>query len=157
MAETFTVTGLQELQRKLEELPRDVARRVLREPMTNAANLVKEAMVNLAPKDSGFLAEHFNAKFRIKRGELAGTAFIGPAGHVYYPGRGSKERGTSTGKNPKRGGLVPVVSIARFLEFGTSKMAAKPFMRPAFESTKGAAIDVITQGVREALAKWGGR
>ncbi|CAB3795488.1 HK97-gp10 family putative phage morphogenesis protein [Pararobbsia alpina] len=35
---------------------------------------------------------------------------------------------------------------ARLLEYGTSKMAAKPFIRPAFEAKKGqAAIAVINQ------------
>lgn len=31
----------------------------------------------------------------------------------------------------------------RFVEFGTSKMAARPFMRPAFEGTKFAAVRAI--------------
>ncbi|MNT67142.1 hypothetical protein D3C72_2052590 [compost metagenome] len=36
----------------------------------------------------------------------------------------------------------------RFLEFGTSKMAAQPFLRPAFEAKKGpaaAAVDEVIQ------------
>ena len=32
---------------------------------------------------------------------------------------------------------------ARFVEFGTVKMAARPFMRPAFEAKKGEAVDAI--------------
>ena len=32
---------------------------------------------------------------------------------------------------------------ARFVEFGTVKMAARPFLRPAFEAKKGEAVDAI--------------
>lgn len=155
MAETITIKGLDELQKRLEALPRNVQIKVMRGPMTDAANVVKEAMVQLAPKESGFLSEHFNAKFRAKRGELAGSAFIGPAGKMYYPNRGSKDRGVSTGKHPHKGGLVPVASVARFDEFGTSKHRAHPFMRQAFEMTKDKALEVITEGIRSALASEG--
>jgi len=31
----------------------------------------------------------------------------------------------------------------RFVEFGTAKMAARPFMRPAFEAKKGDALEAI--------------
>lgn len=152
---TITIKGLAELQVTLETLPRKVVTKVLREPMTDAANLVKDAMIQLAPKETGFLADHFNAKYRVVRNEIAGSAFIGPAGKMYYPNRGSKERGTATGKHPHKGGVVPVASVARFLEFGTSKRPAKPFMRQAFEMTKDEALARITEGLKEALASVG--
>jgi HK97 gp10 family phage protein len=89
----------------------------------------------------------------IKRDGLIGNAFIGPAGKMYYPDRGTKEKGTATGKNPKKGGLVPVASVARFLEFGTSKMAAKPFMRPSFKQSAQDALDSLIESLRDALAE----
>ncbi len=36
-------------------------------------------------------------------------------------------------------------------------MAAHPFMRPAFEANKEAMLSKIVEGIREALAKYGGR
>lgn len=154
MPETITIRGLDELQKTLEELPADVSKKVMREPLTAAAAEMREAMFAMAPKDTGFMAEHFNAKFRISGKNTEGHAFIGPAGRVYYPNRGSKEAGTATGRRPRRGGLVPVVSVARFLEFGTSRMKPRPFMRPAFEAHKESVMNVIVQGIRDALAKW---
>ena len=41
----------------------------------------------------------------------------------------------------------------RFVEFGTSKMAARPFLRPAFESRKFAAALAAREGLREALGE----
>jgi len=43
------------------------------------------------------------------------------------------------------------VTIARFLEFGTSKMGAKPFMTPAFESEKQHALEKIIEVLKEKL------
>lgn len=149
----FKIEGFDVLQKKLEALPRNVVRKILRGPMFQAANIVREAMVEGAPKHSGFLSEHFNVRIRIIRGELACSAYIGPAGRMYYPGRGLKEKGVSTGKRPHKGGLIPVASVARFLEFGTSKMPAKPFMRQAFESTKDRALQVIVDGLKSALSE----
>jgi HK97 gp10 family phage protein len=40
---------------------------------------------------------------------------------------------------------------AHFLEFGTKKMAAKPFMGPAFESKKREAKDKMAEVIREEL------
>ncbi|URF02967.1 MULTISPECIES: HK97-gp10 family putative phage morphogenesis protein [Cupriavidus] len=36
----------------------------------------------------------------------------------------------------------------RFLEFGTSKMAAQPFLRPAFEAKKGAAAAAVDEVIQ---------
>jgi HK97 gp10 family phage protein len=39
----------------------------------------------------------------------------------------------------------------RFLEFGTSKMAARPFMRPAYEARRARAIDVMRARLWEKI------
>ena len=40
---------------------------------------------------------------------------------------------------------------AIFLEFGTSKMAAEPFLRPALAATQGDVLDNVTAGLAGAL------
>jgi len=44
---------------------------------------------------------------------------------------------------------------AHFIEFGTAKMAAKPFMRPAFDTNKERAVEVmkttLAKGIERAL------
>lgn len=43
------------------------------------------------------------------------------------------------------------IFYGKFLEFGTSKMKAQPFMGPAYESKKEEAKEVIKQELRNAL------
>ncbi len=40
-----------------------------------------------------------------------------------------------------------------FLEFGTARMAARPFLRPAFERQKGPSMKRIADAVRIAIAR----
>ncbi len=40
---------------------------------------------------------------------------------------------------------------AKFLEFGTSKMPAKPFVQLSYEHNKSEVIQIITQKIREEL------
>ena len=40
---------------------------------------------------------------------------------------------------------------AHFVEFGTSKMSAKPFMRPAFEQQKSKVEQIMAEEIRKGL------
>lgn len=41
----------------------------------------------------------------------------------------------------------------RFLEFGTSKMAAKPFLRPAYDAARAKAMDAVKQRMQAEVQK----
>ena len=41
----------------------------------------------------------------------------------------------------------------RFLEFGTSKMAAKPFLRPAYDAARAKAMDAVKQRMQAEVSK----
>lgn len=43
------------------------------------------------------------------------------------------------------------IFYGKFFEFGTSKMSAKPFMAPAYESKKEEAKEIIKQELKNAL------
>jgi len=43
------------------------------------------------------------------------------------------------------------IFYAKFFEWGTNKMPARPFMQPAFERNGAQATEIIKQTVREAL------
>lgn len=150
---TVEVQGLSDLQHTMEELPAKVAKKGLRAALKRGGLVIRNAMVSLAPKDTGFLAEHFNMKMKIQREELAGSIFIGPAGKMDYPAYASGAyniRRSKSGKLAKLG-RVAVATVARFLEFGTSKMAKKPFMTQAFESYKDRALTEITEALKDAF------
>jgi phage protein, HK97 gp10 family len=160
---TVKIHGLDELQKKLQEqLPKD-AKRAMRIALSAGAGDIKRAMQAAAPEEqssenSGFLKSHINVKTRIHKNDLAGTAFIGPS-TAAYPGREGK-RGrvrfkTVTGKIvdfvSNRAGEVTAARVARFLEFGTSKMGKHAFMTQAFESSKDTALQHIIAKLREVL------
>ncbi|MNY41310.1 hypothetical protein D3C86_1761160 [compost metagenome] len=44
---------------------------------------------------------------------------------------------------------------AHFVEYGTSKMAAKPFMRPAYDQNKEKAVQAIKDRISKRLEKAG--
>jgi HK97 gp10 family phage protein len=61
---------------------------------------------------------------------------------------------------PRRGGLTGRVLIGplgfywRFLEYGTIKMAARPFVRPAAEHESSAFVDNVRDATRELERDW---
>jgi HK97 gp10 family phage protein len=56
-----------------------------------------------------------------------------------------------TVRKGKKGG--PDAFYWRFVEFGTSKMSARPFMRPAFDSKSKEAVDAMKQKLSEKVAE----
>jgi HK97 gp10 family phage protein len=144
---TLKVEGLKELQQKLDELPLKLARRILRRALGAAANVWKREMELRAPRiaqalygaPEGYLAAHIGLRVSIRGDELSGTAAVGPTKDA-YPLRIPKRGG--------RGSTVTVAMVARFLEFGTRKMAAKPFIRQSFEAKKDDALEQFIDGAK---------
>jgi len=158
---TVKITGLDKLQQTLEKLPKDVAKNVLKSALKETATELRKRIVAAAPKDTGFLSKHFVVSFKFIKGELAATASVGPSGKAIYPASRDKsltkkQQGVGTGKNAKKGGYVPTKSVARFLEFGTSKMSAHPFIRPAWGAFQNEALNLITEKLRVYIAAWKG-
>jgi HK97 gp10 family phage protein len=156
MPETVTVNikGLDELQKALEALGRDVATKVVRDGLKAGAQPLMQEMAAQAPKDTGFLAEHFNVRTRSIKDNIAAVAFVGPAPNVDYPDADGTYRTkmTKAGK-AKQVGSISVESVARFLEFGTTKMKKHPFITRAYEAKKAAALQAIIDCIRKALPK----
>lgn len=117
------ITGLKELDRALQELAWPAARRALRKGMRQGANVVRDEARAKAPIDSG------NLKRRIR----------------------TRERSEEAG-NMRFDIEVPRSAFyGRFLEYGTSKMAAKPFLRPAAEAKTEEAVTVMRDALSEAI------
>lgn len=150
---SFEVKGLDELQTTMEALPFKVAKKGLRAALKDGGSRFMDAMVSGAPKATGFLAEHFGIKFKMSRDLLSGTAYIGPQGKVEYPAFMSGAYNVIRRKSGKivKVGRVAVATVARFLEFGTSKMGKQPFMTQAFETQKQGALEAVTETLRDAV------
>jgi HK97 gp10 family phage protein len=155
MAETIsvTITGGDEIARKLEELAPRVGRKIIRSAMRQSAALWLEEMRRLAPRGPapatppGFLADHLITRLKVAAGGFFAVAHVGPQ-KIDYPRRPSRRN--------KKGRTVDVRNVALWFEYGTRKMAAKPFLRPAYESQKGSVLArfiEIARGVLQSEAR----
>ena len=129
---TFSITGLADLEKRLQDFPDKLARNVLRKAMASGAAVIRDEARRLAPKDTGEMARDIMIK-RAKQTK-------GSNGFEYqvFVRTGKKSRLAGKKRNVSRDSFY-----WRFQEFGTSKMPAHPFMRPAFDAKKEAAVEAI--------------
>lgn len=140
---SIEVKGLDELQKALEDLVDKDGNKYVRAAVNAGGNVVKDRIVQNAPKDSGLLADHIDKRTRKQKGEaLAISALIGP---------NSKEVIHKQAKGKTSGLPRTAAAIAKMLEFGTKKMPKKPFMSQAWESSKQEALDALVAKLREKL------
>lgn len=122
-------TGMEEAIRAAEALGRELAtEEVLRPALLKTGAPLKEEIVRTTPRSPN--APHVADTFVMKvseeeRGEGRTTVLIGPKA-----GRGS------------------VGFIAPFLEFGTSKMSARPWIRPAYDVFRGGFPGALAEQMR---------
>lgn len=133
----ITIDGLQELQARLQQLPGKIAKNALRQATSAAAATIRDEARSRAPVDTGEMRKDI----QIKR-ERESTAYR--AVYSVFVRTGKKSRIGGRARNVDKDSYY-----WRFVEFGTSKMAAKPFMRPAFEAKKEAAAAAM----KSTLAK----
>jgi HK97 gp10 family phage protein len=141
MADTMKleVLGLQELEQKLREFGPRLAKNGLRAAVAAGARVVANEAKRNAPVDTGTLKRAVYLKqIREESNASQQTFFVG-----VRHGKGEK-------KKNRDGFYFP------FVEFGTEKMAARPFVRPAFEATKEQAAEAIKAKLAERIAKLAG-
>lgn len=127
---TVTITGAKELQAKLAKLPKKVANKIQRQGIRKGAKIIQEEARRLVPRKSGLLRKSIKVRVpkKKRRGEIIISVQTGSLGDF----KGKSFYGA-------------------FVEYGTSKMAARPFMRPAADNKKQAATDAIVQSIREGI------
>jgi HK97 gp10 family phage protein len=147
------LTGFDELARGLRELPDNLAKNDLRSAVAaGAAEIRKEVRQNaLRIKDTGTLARSIYQK-QIR--ELSG-----PDKQTFFVGARRGKKYQKVGKK----GLSQDAFYAPFVEFGhyTRKrkdgktvphwVSPKPFMRPAFDTKKEAAVTAIGDKLRARI------
>ena len=142
MADVQHVDGLKELQAALKELPDRIARNILRGSVSAGAAVIKKEAAARAPVSTGPVRQGHPPPGTLKRAvyqkqirELSSLIK-----QTFYVGvrKGKKYRNQG-----KKGNLSQDAYYAPFVEFGTAKMAARPFLRPAFEARKGDAVAAI--------------
>ena len=117
------IVGLKELDRALQELAWPAARRALRKGMRKGANVVRDEARAKAPKKTGNLKRKIRTRERREEGGDMRFAVEVPRSAFY----------------------------GRFIEYGTSKMPARPFLRPAAENKTEAAVSAMRDALAEAI------
>lgn len=135
MAEQVTVTGLDELARKLKALPAEIAGKSggpLRRAMRAAMREVAKEANRRAPRDSGRMAR-------------AVTVITGKPKHATEIVQVTVRRGRR--RDDPKGAFY-----YGFVELGTVKQQAQPFLRPAIESKRTQVLDVFKAHLAKGIA-----
>ena len=151
---SVTMTGLDDLNKKIEALKYDASRKGGRFALRKAAQVVRDqaranALALNDPRTSEVIAKNITEKWGSKYNKTTGDLMfrIGVLGGARdYSAYGEITTGKTASANP--GGDT---FYWRFVEFGTEKLAARPFMRPAIENTSQKATDVFITQFNAAL------
>lgn len=122
------LVGDRELVEKLRSLAGEVAGQVLAEAAAEGAAHVQEAASRKTPRRTGKLRQNIGRELVLVSGERA-EVDVGPLKEAFY-------------------GI--------FLERGTRKMAARPFLRPALDENADAVKRAVGERVREAIRRVAG-
>lgn len=150
MQTTIRIEGAREIHAAMMELPKRLDRPLLNKSLIVGARLIRDEAKRRVP-----LLKVPDAR-RI-RGALARAIVAGavkPEQHtasVWVRVRKPTKRQIAAFKRKTgRGGADNPLDAFywMFVEFGTSKMTARPFMRPAFESRKVAAVNAAIADLR---------
>ena len=135
----FTVTGLAELSKKLKEMPIKLAKNGLRAAVNAGAEVIRKDAVTRVPVLTGRLKKAiYKKQIRELSNNVQQTFFVG----------------ARNGKKYKKADKDAY--YWRFLEFGTSKLPARPFLRPAFDTKKSQAVDAMAKKLKERIDKYAG-
>lgn len=157
---TVQVEGFRELDKALGELGKSAGRATLKRALTKAAQPIADRAHALAPIDKGILEGSI----------VVSSKFVNRAGFAEYGatlrGGGTKTEARTALRGARRGGnsetraeltVAAPAPHAHLVEFGTVKMDAQPFMRPAWESEKQGALASIAGTLRIEIAKTAAR
>jgi len=145
---TFKVEGLQELERRLLEFGPKVARNGLRAANFAGAKVFREAAKQSAPVRTGLLKANISA-FKRQSPQNVAKHSVGVRGvRKKFANTAENRRKRRVGKKYQADGPA---FYGRFLEFGTSNMSARPFLRPAFQNNIGNAIDAVKARLAKAI------
>jgi HK97 gp10 family phage protein len=148
-SETVSISGLSDLEKALTQFADRLQKNVLVGGVRAGANVFrKEARANAAVAEKAIIKAFSGKKITVQPGFMKKNvmswklrkspyAVTFSVGIVGWKNRFSK--------------LFPF--WWRFIEFGTSKMAAKPFLRPAFESKKMEAIETMKKYLAARIDK----
>lgn len=138
MATTVRVEGLRQLGENMKQLERKVALRVAGRSTSKGGQVIKrraKAQLKANPSvESGLLEKSVVLKKLGKRDTKLTSEHAVVIKNAAYP---------DDPDNTRR--------VAVFIEYGTVKMPAEPFMRPAWDGGQGEALSAITNELKRGV------
>lgn len=152
---SLTVLGLGELQADFERLAKAAGNKIVRDAVMAGARIARDKARASAPVRTGKLKKNIAAT-RLKQSETPGAATAG----VRVKSPAGKQ--TKALKRPGKKGRTSATDwdapfYWKFLELGTSKMRAHPFIRPAWDGSlpqiEKAVSDKLAEGIDNAITR----
>lgn len=143
MNASMEIKGLKELNKELKKLPKDIRTKTLNFAVGKSARMLRDLAIQMVPVDTGNLKSAIVAglapkRERVSQWESKYRVKVKPKGKITVLTRGKSRRSNST-------------YYARMVEEGTSKMPARPFMRPAFQLGRGMAVQMFSTNLNKRI------
>lgn len=124
MAE-MRIEGLETLMARLAAISEQVVTDAGKKALQEGGEVLRREISSRAPRDTGKLADNI-MKSGVKTKDGMDYIEVGPSKKVFY---------------------------SLFLEFGTTKMSARPFIVPAMEESRNEIFNAIAEVLRRELAR----
>jgi HK97 gp10 family phage protein len=123
----------------LEGLRKTLVSKILRKAVTEASKIVKQTVASNASsiKRFGFLAKSIGVKIKTYSEKKSAVAIVGPRSKWFKEIAGRKYRPSY---------------YAHLLEGGTKRSRQKPFLKPAFDSTKDQYLTTLANAIERGIA-----
>jgi HK97 gp10 family phage protein len=140
--------GINQISQRLEALPQALQKAAEKAVLrAGAVPIRKAAKVHAkSSKDSGLLGKSIGLE--VKKAKGITVARIGPR-------KGMRQKITRTDKRTGRKyeEMADPNNYSHLVEYGTSHSAAKPFIRPAIDSSKDQVVDAMAAGLDKHLTR----
>jgi HK97 gp10 family phage protein len=120
----FQIEGLEELDKAVRKLPQNVQKRVLKGALRAGGRVIVKSAKQKVRKKTGTLRKSIHLKTGKSRD--GAKVFVATKPEAFY---------------------------SHMVEFGTSKMQARPFLRPAFDETQEEVIKAIGAALAKGIIK----
>jgi len=165
MADVISIQfeGIEEFTQLLNEIKDDFSEKDSKKILNNAVKLAMKPVLDkaqsLVPIDTGALRASLRIEARKPTGRDKRSIYVNPTDVVIgtvttAPGNVLKKKKFVNQKTGKK--ETGIASDARAVanEFGTAKISAKPFMRPAMETSTQPVLNSLSQSLKVALEKY---
>ena len=144
---TFKFSGIQDATKALEKVKEDLEKD-MKEVLLGGGQLIRGEAVRSIQQGSksGKTYKRYNPT-RTHKASAPGEAPASDTGFLVSNIRVKEEKDVVQVRSE--------ASYSKFLEYGTSKMLARPFLFPAFEKSKPKIAEVIFRKIKQSLDRFG--